>query len=408
MTAAQPALGPSPLSGHLQADNQAFTRFVVGADGAGRQPLRPTLGCPPAAGNVERALARAFLARQGAPPAPAPAPAAPAPAPGPAAPTGDIVQDALAELRASAELLDQNTAQAIDAGSMRVRYLDEVPVDPASDALLEGWGFDKTQYVVQVCPNGEQLVIQRNAQGTAHDGCGTSWLFVSRSVSVARMREILVHETNHAMRLDEGSDEAANSFERYKDEFQAYFIAEFRAVADLDDRARQVREHILRDYPALAARYATDPDFAALVVAHTRPDGNVLNSARWSAVEKASAGLGTDEDALYAAIRSMSPQERAAARADPNFMALVNDELSGDELARAQLLLAGATVLTERALDAMSGLGTDEEALFEALSAMGPPEKATLRGSAAFMDILRDDLSGDELARALAILGGGA
>jgi hypothetical protein len=279
-------------------------------------------------------------------------------------------------------------------------------VDPNSDALLDGWGFDKALYTVRVCPNGEQLVIQNNAQGTAHDGCGTSWLFVARNVDVARMRSILVHETNHAMRLDEGSHDAADSFARYQDEFQAYFIAEFREVADLDDRARQVRAHILRDYPAISARYGTDAAFKALVDGHTRPDANVLNSARWRAVEEAAAGIGTDEDAMYEAIRAMSAAERAAARADPNFTSILYDELSGVELQRALLLLAGAGVNTERAMDAMIGIGTDEDALFAALEAMDPAERALVRGDASFMEQLEDDLSGDELERARTILGG--
>jgi hypothetical protein len=284
---------------------------------------------PPGVGNA--ALAR-VIARQ--PEAPVADP------PDPAAPTGDVVQDALAELRASSELIDKNTAEAIDGGSMSVRYLDEIPDDPDSDALLDGWGYDKTLYFVKVCPNGEQLVIQRNAEGTAHDECGTSWLFVARGVTVARMREILVHETNHAMRLDEGED--ANSIERYKDEFQAYWVAEFRSVADLDDRARQIREHILRDYPALRARYDTDDDFKAEVDAHTRPDGNVVNSQRWRQVLEAAQGWGTDEDAIYAAISAMSAEEKEAARNDPNFSSILHDELSGDELQHALGLLGGS------------------------------------------------------------------
>jgi hypothetical protein len=311
---------PAPEVALPLPDVAALTSADAGQRAAVLRRLQPLVG--------NAALAR-VIARQ--PEAPVQEP------PAPAAPTGDVLQDALAELRASTELIDRNTAEAIDGGSMSVRYLDEVPDDPDSDALLEGWGFDKTLYFVKVCPNGEQLVIQRNAQGTAHDECGTSWLFVARGVTVARMREILVHETNHAMRLDEGED--ADSIERYKDEFQAYWVAEFRSVADLDDRARQIREHILRDYPALKARYDTDDDFKAEVDAHTRPDGNVINSLRWRRVLEAAAGLGTDEEAIFTAIGEMSAEEKEAARNDPNFTSVLHDELSGEELERALALL---------------------------------------------------------------------
>jgi hypothetical protein len=323
---------------------------------------------------------------------------------GPPAATGDEIQDALQELRDSGDLIDRNTAERVDSGALKVMYLDDLRTDPDNDALLEGWGYDKTQFVVRLSPAGAQMVVQTNAQGTLYtEEDGTIWLFVAKGVGVPRMRTILVHETNHAMRLHDGSD-AADSFERYQDEFQAYWVSEFREVEDLDDRAAQIRAHLLRDYPAIKARYETDEDFKAQVDAYTRPDANVLNSERWRRIEEAAAGLGTDEAAIFAAIRAMSPEEREAAKGDPNFMALLRDELSGEDLARALMLLDGATELTAQALDAMSGLGTDEDALFAALQAMGTDEKLLLRRNADFMARLHDDLSGDELQRALELL----
>ena len=315
---------PAPDAALPLPDVVALTHADPGQRAAAMRRLQPLVG--------NAALAR-VIARQ--PEAPVQDP----PAAAPAAPTGDVLQDALAELRASTELVDRNTAEAIDAGSLSVRYLDEIPEDPNSDALLDGWGFDKTQYVVKVCPNGEQLVLQRNFEGTAHSECGTSWLFVARAVSIARMRQILVHEANHALRLEEGSHSSAASFERYQDEFQAYWVAEFRSVTDLDDRARQVRTHIMASYIDLKARYDTDADFKTQVDAYTRPDANVLNSERWRRVEEAAAGLGTDESAMFAAISDMSAEEKEAARNDSNFMAIIRDELSGAELDRALALL---------------------------------------------------------------------
>jgi len=247
------------------------------------------------------------------------------------------------------------------------------------------------------------MVVQQNAQGTLTRDGDQQILIAARGVGVARMRSILVHETNHALRLEDGTEDA-DSFARFQDEFQAYWVAEFRGVADLDDRARQIREHILRDYPSLRARYDTDEDFKRQVDGYSRPDANVLNSARWRRIEEAAAGLGTDEDAIFEAIRSMPPEERAAVKSDPNFMGLLRDELSGEDLQRALLLLDGATEHTSAAIDAMSGLGTDEDALFAALEAMSTDEKLILSRNAWFMERIRDDLSGDELERALRLL----
>jgi hypothetical protein len=302
-TGTTPAQAPTELERRLLAGNAAFARY------AARQP------------------------------APAPT-TAPTPTTAPAA-KGDVVQDALTELRASADATDRNTAKAIDAGTMTVRYLEDLKVHPDSDALLDGWGYDKTKLIVRLCPNGEQRVLQRNAEGAAHDDCGKAWLFVAKTVTVARMRQLLVHETNHAMRVTEGPRPTQESFERYKDEFQAYWIAEFRGVADLDARAGQIRQHILRDYAAIAARYNTDNAFKALVDAHKRPDGNVLNSANWRAAEQAMAGPGADPTKLFAALSAMDPAERALVKANAGFMQRLRAELSHEDCVRAVKILDG-------------------------------------------------------------------
>ena len=347
--------------------------------------------------SVSRLIQRALIARDG------PDAGAPAPTPAPAA-SGDPIPTALEELRASDQIIDRNTAAEIDSGRIRAYYIEDCAVHPDSDALLTGWGMDTSVYIVRIHPvTRENLVLQKNYQGTA-DG---NYIFVSRTVSVERTRQILVHETNHAMRLHEGGHaDPAESFERYKDEFQAYWVAEFRDVRDLDDRASQIRTHIIGSYAALHARYDTDAEFKRLVDNHNRPDANVLNSPRWQAVERAVAGLGTDEDAIYEAIRGMPTDERAALRADSNFMAMLRGDLSGDELQKAIFLLEGYSEHVVEAIDAMSGLGTDEDALFAAIRRMGPLERNQLRENAWFMARLRDDLSGDDLDKALKLLGG--
>ena len=92
---------------------------------------------------------------------------------------------------------------------------------------------------------------------------------------VARWKGSLVHETSHALNKD--TKHAGDSFDRYKGEFRAYWVAEYRGVANLGVRAQQIKAHILGDYPQLKNRYNADAAFKAQVDGHTRPDGNVTN-----------------------------------------------------------------------------------------------------------------------------------
>jgi hypothetical protein len=66
-----------------------------------------------------------------------------------------------------------------------------------------------------------------------------------RSLSLWRCQTLLVHETNPAR-----SPDPTTPLEAYQSEFRAYRVAEFRGVADLDRRARQVKQHVLDHYPS--------------------------------------------------------------------------------------------------------------------------------------------------------------
>ncbi|MHB8893306.1 MAG: annexin, partial [Candidatus Limnocylindrales bacterium] len=147
-------------------------------------------------------------------------------------------------------------------------------------------------------------------------------------------------------------------------------------------------------------------------------------------------GLGTDEDAVYGALTSRTPEDLDAIR-EAYFFAYnhslledINDEFSGDELARVMQLLEGrpapgATATPEEAaaagisqageiaqqlVDAMSGAGTEEDQIFNALEGRSAEEMDEIRrqyfalsGHSLDRD-LRDEMSGEDLARALALV----
>ncbi len=148
-------------------------------------------------------------------------------------------------------------------------------------------------------------------------------------------------------------------------------------------------------------------------------------------------GWGTDEEAVYGALSGRTPGDVEAIRDaylrlyDTTLQSDIDDEFSGDELARANRLLQGSAAPAENATpaeketattrrageiaahlkEAMEGWGTEEDEIFNALEGRTAAELseiareyATLTGHALEVD-LRDELSGGELERALSLLG---
>jgi hypothetical protein len=151
----------------------------------------------------------------------------------------------------------------------------------------------------------------------------------------------------------------------------------------------------------------------------------------------AMAGLGTDEEAVYGALAGRTTDDITAIRDayarlyDHSLQVDIDDEFSGDELAHVNELLQGtgsaapgATAAEQaegswtRAVDiarhlvqAMEGAGTEEDEIWNALTGRTPAEienikmaYRTLTGRYLDRDFL-DELSGDELRRALDLIG---
>lgn len=153
-------------------------------------------------------------------------------------------------------------------------------------------------------------------------------------------------------------------------------------------------------------------------------------------IHDAMEGLGTDEDAVYGALSGRTPEDLDAIRDAYSFaynhtmLEDINDDFSGDELARVMRLLEGrpapgatataaeretsavarARDIAQQLKDAIFGLGTAEDQIFNALEGRSADEIAEIRrqyfaltGNSLDRD-LREDLSGDELERALALV----
>jgi hypothetical protein len=138
-------------------------------------------------------------------------------------------------------------------------------------------------------------------------------------------------------------------------------------------------------------------------------------------LQRAMAGVGTDESSLLAALSGRSaPERQAIADAYKRLTgtaleADLRDELSGSDLFAALALLhQGMYEPEDEIMLAVYGLGTDENRLFAALEQLkGRPtaiakviDQYAAKGYGDMLDDIRDDLSGDELDRAMQLLHG--
>ncbi len=132
-------------------------------------------------------------------------------------------------------------------------------------------------------------------------------------------------------------------------------------------------------------------------------------------------GMGTNESSLFGALQGKKPEDLKAIKQsfETNHGSLdhaLSKELGGSDLIRARALLnsdaAGADAASLR--KAMSGLGTDEQALFKTLEGKGPAARAAIlasyknqTGSELSTD-LNKELTGPQRQQAQALLKGDA
>jgi hypothetical protein len=152
-------------------------------------------------------------------------------------------------------------------------------------------------------------------------------------------------------------------------------------------------------------------------------------------IEDAVSGLGTDEEAIYGALAGRTADDMADIRNiyrqlfGETLDEALRDDLTDEEMERVRPVLearpeasmgAGeravaamdaAAGVADQLHDAMEGLGTDEDQIFNALTGRTPAEieeisrQYAARYPNSLEDDLRDDLSGDDLARALRLIG---
>ncbi|MEQ8170856.1 MAG: hypothetical protein ABRQ38_18350, partial [Candidatus Eremiobacterota bacterium] len=128
-------------------------------------------------------------------------------------------------------------------------------------------------------------------------------------------------------------------------------------------------------------------------------------------LHRAMDGLGTDEKSIFRTLEGKTEDERKALvkeykdKYGVDLMKDLEGDLSGSDMAKAKNLMDKGKIDTAGKLDiAMSGAGTDEKGIFEALEKASPEERAKMSKDKALLERLDGELSGEDKARAMALL----
>jgi hypothetical protein len=276
------------------------------------------------------------------------------------------------------------------------------------------------------------------------------WVYDPQHHGAAVVRDwIVAHEVQHdADRHDTEEGYTASykspeeSWNRYKTEFRSYYVtgafdpatnstAPGSAPAPWDNaKQKAIFDHMYTGVYAEWLKPNYDGDtavdgetdhFQALVHGYKQPEGvNLTNSPRvdelFLSLQRCSPG-DTDLTAaplstLMANARALNADDLAAVNAAS--AARLQDELENrldrSALGAVALVLGGGTVpawavvnlgpARRAILAAGAGWGTDEDAMYAAIANATDAERAEMRTDKVIQNVLRDELSGDDLARA--------
>jgi hypothetical protein len=173
-----------------------------------------------------------------------------------------------------------------------------------------------------------------------------------------------------------------------------------QAIFDAIDRATvDSRRAILNNQPILA-ELSDELDQSDLLTALFKLGAPIADQ-----LDAAMAGAGTDEAAIFRVIESpnTTAADKQAVLRNSALMARLRDELSQADVGRAMRGLGAS--LTEQIYAAIEGIGTEEQAIMDAIAAAPADQKQAALHDRALMQRLWDDLTWSEMDQALVALG---
>ncbi len=368
----------------------------------------------------------AMLARQ-APPAAPPAAGTQAAAEAEALESLGLLRTVYKQMLLSAETKIRNTALMMDEpgtppGGHRVRAIPmTIRSDSADLNLKHGTDPATSVYFFYGTKQDNEHEMGPRDMGTVHGGDTIVIRGREPGTNAARnpdhVTRTLVHETSHIIVSDYGehpdTDKSSASFDRYKDEFRAFYVAPFQYPGiEGDARADKIREHLVGktkgtgSYGDLDASFWAEPldtnEFRTKVLAHKRPDGFNLNNSPYldrlvHLLREVKAGTSTVEDALFQ-VSVLSPAERAEAAGSTLIPKLLAG-LSGADAERVKKALnspasvhfgkeinPNASPRVTAFLEAVTGRVPEQ--ITETYKACNPQDRADLEANAHFLSWL--------------------
>ncbi len=386
-----------------------------------------------------QAVARAVRVARDATAPPTPAQAAQAAQEAEAVETVGRLRTAHQHMAHSADLRIRNTAELFDppGSPPQGRRMRAEPMTLRSDSaqLVADRGENPAQdayYFRGIHQDNEQ----KHGPTTLGTIDGTTLLVRGRGSSGTWQSEddmvgTFVHEASHVLVADygehPGTSTDAGSFDRYKDEFRAYFVEPsfFPALAG-DARAAQIKIQLVGTalnsggYPDLNANYWATPatPLKAQIDGHLRPDGfNLNNSARLDRLvgllRELAAGTSTTDDVLFQ-ISVLSPAERAEA-AGATLMTTLLGRVPAADAGRIRSALTSPAAVgfghdlnphdSPKVTALLSAIvGGDEETIKQAYRDCAPTDKGAVYMNPHVLAWIRHAMPADVIKRANVIV----
>jgi annexin A7/11 len=252
------------------------------------------------------------------------------------------------------ELNDKDYAEAM--GYLNSNQSGEVPLKDKLKSSMAGWGTDKNSFYEALDKaSPEEIATLKNDP---------------------ELKKLFDSELNKEDRdklnsiINEGKVSAKTKIKnsisfKGEDEKKIYEV--------LENASPEERKNLMND-PEIKEIFSENLDAREMSNVNLIMEKGKLPAR--TKIEQACKGAGTDEKAIYEALEKATPEERHELMKDPSFKKMMEEELGGNALLRAQILLEkGKTEPVDDLYMAMKGAGTDEEAIFKALSSCKTDEE---------------------------------